>query len=228
MIDIKTLTELKYLDSKLYDKVLIIEISKKDIKEIPEKIFECINLKKLNLSSNLIKTIPKEIENLIYLEELYLDRNLITELPEEIGNLKNLKKIILSNNKIKNLPNNFYNLENLEILNLMCNELEYISDDINKLKKLEYLYLRNNKLRYIPKDISKIKVIKLFNDSYDNLDNLSLDCEYLHIENLEKELTNLPFGIQEIRLYLPKIKIKNIKLPFSCKLYEDDILINGD
>ena len=56
------------------------------------------------------------------------------------------------------------------------------------------------------------------------MDNLSCDCEYLQVEGLEKPLINLPTSIQEIRLYLPKIKLRDIKVPFGCKVYEDDIL----
>lgn len=226
MLDTNNMDEIKNADNNIYDKVFEVHLDKKDIERIPDKIFSMTTIRILNLSSNLITSIPSKIGNLINLEELYLDKNNITELPEEIGNLKKLRKIILSNNKIKNLPNNFYNLENLEIFNITCNHLEMISDDIVKLKKLEYIYLRKNKLRYIPKHISKIKVAKIYSDSYENFDNLSYKCEYLHIENLDKPLTNLPINIQELRLYLPKMKITDIKLPFGCKLYEDDILRN--
>lgn len=224
MLDINNMDDLKYTNSNLYDKILEVHLDKRDIEEIPDKIFYMTNLRILNLSSNLIKNISCKIGKLVNLEELYLDRNHITELPEEIGNLKKLKKIILSNNIIKTLPKNFYNLENLEILNITCNQLEMITDDITKLKNLDYIYLRSNKLRYIPKEISKIKVVKIFSDSYENFDNLSYECEYLHIENLDKPLNNLPINIQELRLYLPKMKLTDIKLPFGCKLYEDDIL----
>lgn len=225
MLYINSLSELKLIDYINYEKISSVEIEKRDLETIPDKIYEFKNLKLLNLSGNLITSISPKIKNLINLEEIYLDRNLIEELPEEIGELKKLNKLILSNNNIKRLPDSFYNLENLEILNLSCNELYYLSDDISKMTKLEYIYLRNNKLRYIPRYLSQIKVVKLFYNSYENMDNLSFDCEYLQIENLDKPLLNLPIGIQEIRLYLPKIK--KIKVPFGCKLYEDDILQNN-
>lgn len=224
MLYINSLSELKLIDKINYEKIISVELEKKDLENISEKIYEFINLKLLNLSGNLITTISPKIKNLEKLEEIYLDRNNISILPEEFGELKKLKKVILSNNKIKILPDNFYNLENLELLNLSCNSLEILSDDISKLSKLEYLYLRENKLNYIPKYLSKIKVVKIFYNSYDNMDNLSFDCEYLQVEGLDKPLLNLPIGVQEIRLYLPKIKMKDIKVPFGCKLYEDDIL----
>jgi len=224
MIDVKSLKELKYINAQLYSRVLRVELNKLDLETIPEKIFEFCNLKMLSLSSNLITKIPSQISNLKKLEELYLDRNKITELPEEIGDLPKLKKLILSNNKIRLLPNNFYNLTNLEILNFITNELEEITDDIGKLTKLEYLYLRSNKLRYISRHVAKIKDVHVYTDSYENMDNLSMDCDYLQINGLSQSLRNLPLAMKEIRLYLPA-KV-DIKIPFGCKLWVDDNLQN--
>lgn len=223
MIDIRSLSELKYVNSKIYDRVIKVELNRLDLETIPDKIFEFKNIKMLSLSSNLITKIPDKISNLKNLEEFYLDRNKIVELPESIGELPKLKKLILSNNKIKHLPDTFYNLSNLELLNIISNELEEIKDDVLKLSKLEYLYIRANKLRYISKHIAKIKHVGISPDSYENLNNLSFECEYLQIDGLKQSLRNLPIGMKEIRLYLPAIL--DIKLPFDCALYVDDRLI---
>jgi hypothetical protein len=63
--------------------------------------------------------------------------------------------------------------------------------------------------------------VELGTDSYD-IDNLSNDCTYLQINYLEVPLTNLPITMEEIRLYNPQLL--DIKLPFDCKLYINDIL----
>jgi len=104
---ISSLSELKLIDKQNYDKIISVELERKDLKEIPVKIYEFTNLKLLNLSANLITNISEKINNLQHLDELYLDRNSIEILPEEIGELKKLKKLILSNNKIKSLPDKF-------------------------------------------------------------------------------------------------------------------------
>jgi Leucine-rich repeat (LRR) protein len=222
MINIRSMNDLKRLEAKNYSKVVRVELDKLDLVEVPEKIYEFINLKILILSSNLLTVVSNRISNLVKLEEIYLNRNLLTELPEEIGELKKLRKLILAENKIKRLPCNFYNLENLEILNIISNQLEIISDDILKMKKLDYLYLRSNKLKYISKEIAKIKEVSIYPDSYDNMNNLAENCEYLRINKLKEPLQNIPVGVKEIRLFLP-IKVE-IKLPFDCKLYIDDVL----
>jgi leucine-rich repeat protein SHOC2 len=223
MIDIKSLSELRLVNSKIYDRVLRVELNKLDLEVIPDKIFEFCNMKLLSLSSNLLTKIPDKIHKLQKLEELYLDRNKLIELPEEIGQLPKLRKLILSNNKIRNLPMNFYNLNNLEILYMVSNELEKITDDVGKLVNLKYLYLRLNKLKYISKNVAKIKETSIYIDSYDNINNLSEDSEYLQINGLKQSLTNLPVTIKEIRLYLPTRL--DIKLPFDCELYVDDKLV---
>ena len=223
MISIRSINELRRLDPKNYSKVLRVELDKLDLLEIPEKVYELINLKVLILSSNLLSSVSSKICNLTKLEEIYLNRNLIKELPEEIGDLKNLRKLILSENKIKTLPANFYNLINLEIFNIVSNELEVISDDILKMENLDYIYLRSNKLKYISKEVSQIKEVSIYPDSYDNMNNLAENCEYLRINKLKEPLKNLPITIKEIRLFLP-MRV-DVKLPFNCKLYVDDILI---
>lgn len=219
MIDIKSLSELRLVSSVIYDRVLRVELNKLDLEAIPDKIFEFCNMKLLSLSSNLLTKIPDKISKLKNLEELYLDRNKLKELPEEIGELKKLRKIVLSNNKIRKLPDNFYNLSKLEILNIVSNELEEINDDVSKMVNLEYLYLRSNKLNYISKAIAKIKEVSIYPDSYENLNNLSPESEYLQINGLKQSLKNLPATIKEIRLCLPT-KL-DIKIPFDCDLYVD-------
>ena len=223
MIDIKSLSELKLVNSKIYDRVLRVELNKLDLEVIPDKIFEFCNMKLLSLSSNLLTKIPDKISKLQKLEELYLDRNKLIELPDEIGELRKLRKLVLSNNKIRNLPINFYNLNNLEILNLVSNDLETITDDVGKIVNLKHLYLRSNKLIYVSKNLAKIKEVSIYTDSYDNLNNLSEDSEYLQINGLKQSLRNLPVTIKEIRLYLPTRL--DIKLPFDCALYVDDKLV---
>lgn len=225
MIDIKSLSELRLVNSRIFDRVLRVELNKLDLLVIPEKIFEFRNMKLLSLSSNLLTKIPDKISKLVNLEELYLDRNKLTELPDEIGELSKLRKLILSNNKIRNFPENFYKLSNLEILNIVSNELEQITDDVGKMVKLEYLYLRSNKLKYISKNLGKIKEVSIYTDSYDNINNLSEDSEYLQINGLRQSLTNLPVTIKEIRLYLPTRV--DIKRPFDCALYVDDKLVEN-
>jgi internalin A len=222
-ITITKIQELNEIEESEYLNVQVVELEKMCFEEIPQKIFSLTNLKILNLSHNLIKEIPDSIGDLINLTELYLADNQIYKISDSIDKLKNLTRIILSNNQIYKLPKSFYNLKKLELLNIVCNNLCNLSKKLSNMSNLEYLYLRSNKLKYIPECIKNISSCKIYLNSYECIDNLSNKCEYLEIDDLNEPLNNLPISLKEIRLYLPK-KIK-IKLPFNCKLYVDDILI---
>lgn len=54
-----------------------------------------------------------------------------------------------------------------------------------------------------------------------DINNILEECEFICINNLKKNITNLPFNLKEIRLYKPSKKIKT-KIPFGCKLYIND------
>lgn len=222
-IFINNIYELNILEEIDYSKVKKITITNLKIDHIPSKIFNLTNLILLNMSHCAIHTISNDISKLVNLQELYLNNNKIKEIPDKIGELKMLKKIILCNNNIKRLPNNFFNLSNLEILNITSNHLVCIPDNVKHLINLKHLYLRSNKLKYISKYVDNIKDVRIFTDSYDNIDNLDYDCEYLRIEKLNKSLKNIPVTVKEIKLILP-FKI-DIRLPFDCKLYIDDSLV---
>ena len=101
------------------------------------------------------------------------------------------------------------------------NHLTTLPDSIGCLTNLTALSLQRNKLKKITSSIKNIINVELGTDSYD-IDNLSNDCNYLQIDKLDIPLTNLPTTMEEIRLYNPKMV--DIKLPFGCKLYINDIL----
>ena len=58
------------------------------------------------------------------------------------------------------------------------------------------------------------------------LQNLMRILSFLKMHNISKPLTNLPFGLLVLRLYFPRITINNIKIPFKCKVFFDDELVN--
>ena len=174
------------------------------IKKIPDSLNNLINLRELCLSFNQIVVIPKSIDKLQNLERLYLHNNKIKTIPRTIGNLKKLNKLYLENNLITSIPNTLYKLTNLE------------------------MHLENNKLIYISKKILKLKKVFINSKSYLNLDNMSQNIKYLHINDLDITLSNLPYSLEELRLYDPKINICTIKIPFGCLLFVNDVLINNN
>lgn len=93
-----------------------IEIHYKRLRKVPPVIFQCVNLRRLDLSKNFIDTLSPEIGKLTNLEEINLNRNRLRNIPREIGNLTNLKVLNISRNPILELPDEMSNLVNMEDL----------------------------------------------------------------------------------------------------------------
>jgi small GTP-binding protein len=107
----------------------------------------------LNLSLKNIKSLPSKIGNLVNLIELDLQGNQLSSIPREIGNLKKLKILDLGVNQISLLPTEIGNLENLTYLNLRGNKLSTLPSEIGNLKNLNILMLDGNKLERPPIEI---------------------------------------------------------------------------
>ena len=67
-----------------------LDLSKRNLKDLPESIGILKNLSVLKLSNNKIRKLPKAIGELKNLRNLQCENNLIEELPSSIGNLSNL------------------------------------------------------------------------------------------------------------------------------------------
>jgi Leucine-rich repeat (LRR) protein len=172
-----------------------------------------------------LKNIPNKIYNFINLEALNLNFNKLNFIDQDITKFTNLEELHLQCNNFKSIPKSIFKLINLKLLNIFSNQISSIPDDIQNLIHLKNLYLGNNKITYIPENIKNIKNIYIAPCSYD-LNNLSNKCEYLQFDDLDAILKNLPPLLKELRLYNPVINITNTntKIPFGCKLYIDNIL----
>jgi Leucine-rich repeat (LRR) protein len=124
------------------DKVFRLNLSKKQLKDFPQEVFQFKNLQELDISKNKIKELPKEIGTLKSLKRFNASYNKLEVLPSEIGNLTNLVYLGLNRNKIQELPVTIGNMESLEVLEMWDNELFTIPDEISKLTKLKTLEIR--------------------------------------------------------------------------------------
>ena len=222
MIKINNLKELYELHENDYNKVISICLTSINLLLIPPIIFNFINLQILYLDNNQITTIPQSIANLTNLQILHLGNNNLTILPNIIDKLINLKMLFLNKNKLKTIPSTIGNLIKLQYLSLQNNQLITLPSTISNLVNLNVLVLTYNKLKTIPPSIKNIKDSQCIDvTSYDNLDNLSYDCVFLQIYGLNRPLHNLMPLVKEIRLYNPIIK--DIKIPYGCDLYINNI-----
>jgi len=132
-------------------------------RDIPEKVFQMINLKQLSIQGMdcdygdtttcwMIQEIPKQISNLKKLEILQLNVNAIRTVPKEIGDLKNLKTLDLTDNSALSDIEVVTNLTNLETLALFGCGFTKLPTDIEQLKKLKYLGLTGNNIDNVELD----------------------------------------------------------------------------
>lgn len=85
------------------NRVITLELKKKNLKEVPKEVFSFPNLERLLLSRNYIRSIPFELSNLKRLHYLDLSSNYIEEFPQELGALP-LDTLILWDNQIRVFP----------------------------------------------------------------------------------------------------------------------------
>ena len=149
-----------------------LDLSKTGLTEIPDEVFEKVDLTVLHLFGNQIDSISSRIGELKNLEELYIGKNNLKTLPKEIGQLKNLKILSLQYNVIDSLPNEIGDLEQLETLWLDQNRLVTLPDSIGKLKNLKVLQVRFNRLETLPVGLGDCERLSLLYLNRNNLNAL--------------------------------------------------------
>jgi len=173
------------------------------LKEIPEKVFACTNLKKLVFSRNDLEKFPMEVLDFEQLRILDLSMTPIVDIPEEIGKLQNLKQLKLNYNYTLDLPKGLSKLQKLEKISMYYNyKLEKIPAVVGKIKSLKSLHFSYcSELKSIPENMGDLV----------NLEHLYLnDCQ---------SLASLPESFGKLKslksLYLGSTKIQKLPESFS-------------
>ncbi|MCD4664073.1 MAG: hypothetical protein K8R68_02305, partial [Bacteroidales bacterium] len=174
-------------NSKNIDKVTVLDLSEKNLKEVPKSIFKLKNLKILLLDNNEITEIPKEINSLKNLEDLYLNSCNIQKIPDEIFELKKLKILDLSWNYDLILPDKLGNLTNLKTLKLNYNQnFEFPSStaELQNLEELEIYQYSDEKPIDFPEVITKLISLKKLNLGSNSFK--TIPESFLNLQNLEE------------------------------------------
>lgn len=129
---------------------LLVKLSKLKSKiSYNKSIYDLFKESYLDLSDREIIEVPPEIGSLVNLEELYLQNNKIVKLPPEIGSLTNLKHLYLHNNKIVELPSEIGSLKKLEFLWIHQNQIVELPPEMSNLIEPPLIYL-DKKVKNIP------------------------------------------------------------------------------
>ncbi|XP_049882283.1 leucine-rich repeat protein SHOC-2-like isoform X2 [Pectinophora gossypiella] len=170
-----------------------------EITEIPNLLYNCMDVENLYLHRNKITVIPVQITDLLNLTTLTLDYNNLSTLPPELGNLKNLVNLNISYNPLNVLIPEIGELENLEAF--WCNRigLREIPKEIGKLSKLDTFGARGNELTTIPEEMTKLAKLRwltLENNQIETLpDGLDKMEALVHCNLRNNNLREFPMSI---------------------------------
>ncbi|WP_375327919.1 COR domain-containing protein [Microcystis sp. BLCC-F210] len=130
-----------------------LDLSIKNLTEIPPEIADLTSLQLLNLSFNQISEIPEALAQLTSLQVLNLNNNQIREIPEALAQLTSLQRLYLNNNQIREIPEALAQLTSLQRLYLSNNQIREIPEALTHLVNLKRLVLQNNPITNVPPEI---------------------------------------------------------------------------
>lgn len=147
---VEELYNINELSCRMIGTVILVD---KNLKNIPDIIYEFKNLRHLILRKNFIKYIPKKLFDLDKLCSLDLSNNNITYVPKSIKKLKSLQS-----------------------LDLYSNCIRYFSKEIVMGKSLIFFDIRHNNIKKIDYGLifDKEMYISIDATTYENVNNFNL------------------------------------------------------
>ncbi len=127
-----------------------------NIRDLPRQLFQCQELRELDLSDNDVHHLPPAIASLHQLTRLDLCKNVLTEIPDTIKQLKQLNALDASVNPLQKVPEGCTQLLNVTELYLNDTFLEFLPANFGRLVKLRILELRENGLAALPKSLARL------------------------------------------------------------------------
>lgn len=139
------------VNQPLLEEVRHLDLSDKELEEIPKEIKYFKNLVVLNLSENKLTAIPREVCSLSKLTTVDLSYNKLPRLIKQFSDLKALVSLSAHNNLLTHFPKMLRSLPELRKLNLAFNQIGKIPLHKSDLPKLQQLDISFNKIVKLPK-----------------------------------------------------------------------------
>jgi Leucine-rich repeat (LRR) protein len=176
-----------------------------DLNELPNIIYESINLIDLDISNNTFTELKNEITNLFKLKQLDISSNQLDSIPYFINKLKLLDAIDLSKNNITDCSSDISSFQFINVLNLSGNDIKELPSDIEKLTQLVELNLSNCKLNSLPHELGNLTGLKILDLSYNTLNEKDLPSSLENLTNLNNlslssnQLNDLPNQVLNLK-----------------------------
>ncbi|MFM6514793.1 MAG: COR domain-containing protein [Microcystis panniformis] len=190
-----------------------LDLSGRNLTEIPPEIPHLTSLRSLALGHNQIREIPEALAHLTSLRFLYLGHNQISEIPKALAQLTSLRFLLLSDNQIREIPEALTQLTSLQSLDLGHNQIREIPEALAHLTSLQGLYLRNNQIREIPEALAYLTPLQ------------SLDLRNNQIREIPEALAHL---VNLKRLVLKNNPITNVPPEIIRQGWGEIISDNGN
>lgn len=214
-----------HVDSSNFLDVKHLDLSHRNLKYIPELVFECENLEVLDLSNNQLSSLSDSLTQLINLTKVVLDHN-----PFEFVNgrifrkLVNLKDVSLNQcipfQDANQLISVLSHLPLLESLSIKDNHWEELPSSIKSFKSLKELKLCGNMIVTLPSGFEKLNTLShLYMRRMDVMNfeevfiTLSEMSSLYHIDLSYNNLDRIPQNLFLVR-YLKELNLSNNQLTF--------------
>ncbi|XP_026148571.1 leucine-rich repeat-containing protein 30-like isoform X2 [Mastacembelus armatus] len=137
----------------------VLSLARRGMKEVPDELWELLELQKLNLSLNRLKVVPPQLALLSNLVVLNLWGNQLSSLPAEIGHLTRLRVLFAYRNKLTEVPEELGACTQLEVLSLANNQLCSLPASLSNLSRLRKLNLSHNHIAHVPSCIYDMRAL---------------------------------------------------------------------
>ncbi|XP_035669977.1 plant intracellular Ras-group-related LRR protein 3-like [Branchiostoma floridae] len=149
-----------------------LDLSSQQLKQLPDKIEQMVDLVRLDLSNNKFRKFPSTLLKLPKLEHLNISRNTLSSFPIETRMMSSLRNLQMTNMALEEIPSELCDLSNLEVLNIRDNNLTRLPDDIGRLRKLTSLQLSWNKFQTLSQSVCELGNLEVLYLDYNQLRDL--------------------------------------------------------
>ncbi|KAJ8926903.1 hypothetical protein NQ314_020755 [Rhamnusium bicolor] len=191
----------------------VLHLEGNKLKDLSPQLFQCIDLRYLNVSDNEIRTMPPLISKLTNLQVLIFSKNVLDGVHPNLDKLSKLTMLDLSMNDLGKVPDAIMSLINLQQLCLNDTGIDFVPANIGRLSNLRVLELRDNNLCELPKSIRRLTNLQRLDVSDNNLSNLTEgNLRNLQVLKLESNyLEDLPSTICKL-INLEELNLQNNSL----------------